>query len=62
MTRTVIGILAGVGPRTTSLVLEAFLERCREWYGAVWDEDYPDIALYSLPAPFRPEVQRSLAP
>jgi aspartate racemase len=55
MSRTVIGILAGMGPRTTSPFLEAVLDRCRQWYGATWDEDYPDIVIYSLPAPFRPD-------
>lgn len=55
MSRIVLGILAGMGPRTTSPFLDAVLELCRRKYGAVWDEDFPDIALYSLPAPFRPD-------
>ena len=42
-----------MGPRTTGPFLDAVLERCRGTYGAVWDEDFPDIALYSLPAPWR---------
>jgi aspartate racemase len=56
MSRTVIGILAGMGPRTTSPFLEAVLDRCRQYYGASLDEDYPDIVIYSLPTPFRPNA------
>lgn len=56
MSGTVIGILAGMGPRTTSPFLEAVLDRCRQYYGASLDEDYPDIVLYSLPTPFRPNA------
>jgi aspartate racemase len=55
MSRTVIGILAGMGPRTSSPFLDDVLERCRRRYGAVHDDDFPDIVLYSLPAPFRPD-------
>jgi aspartate racemase len=55
MSRVVIGILAGMGPRTTSPFLDEVLELCRRRYGAVWDEDFPDIVVYSLPAPFRPD-------
>ena len=55
MSRVVIGILAGMGPRTSSPFLDDVLEGCRRRYGAVHDEDFPDIALYSLPAPFRPD-------
>jgi aspartate racemase len=54
VSRIVLGILAGMGPRTTAPFLDAVLERCRRTYGAVWDEHFPDIAVYSLPAPFRP--------
>lgn len=55
MSRIVLGILAGMGPRTSAPFLDAVLEECRRQYGAARDEDFPDIALYSLPAPFRPD-------
>jgi aspartate racemase len=55
VSRTVIGILAGMGPRTSGPFLDAVLDRCTALYGATWDEDFPDIALYSLPTPFRPD-------
>jgi aspartate racemase len=55
MSRVVLGILAGMGPRTSSPFLDDVLEGCRRRYGAARDEDFPDIVLYSLPAPFRPD-------
>lgn len=55
MSKVVIGILAGMGPRTSGPFLEKVLDFCRDKYGAQWDEDFPDIVLYSLPAPFRPD-------
>lgn len=52
MKRTTIGILAGMGPRSTSPFLELLLDQCQEQYGAKYDIDYPHIIIYSLPTPF----------
>ncbi len=46
-----IGILAGMGPRSTSPFLEALLDVCQK-NGAKNDVDYPHIMIYSLPTPF----------
>jgi aspartate racemase len=52
MKKTTIGILAGMGPRSTSPFLEILLDQCQEQYGAKYDIDYPHIMIYSLPTPF----------
>ena len=49
---TVIGILAGMGPRSTTPFLESVLDQCQIQYGAKYDIDYPHIVIYSLPTPF----------
>lgn len=46
-----IGILAGMGPRTTSPFLELILDEAQK-DGAKHDIDYPHILIYSLPTPF----------
>lgn len=50
--KTLLGILGGMGPRSTSPFLELVLDECQKQYGAVYDEDYPPIMIYSLPTPF----------
>jgi aspartate racemase len=47
-----IGILAGMGPRSTGPFLELVLDQCQKQYGAKDDIDYPQIMIYSLPTPF----------
>lgn len=47
-----IGILAGMGPRSTSPFLELVLDQCQQQYGAKNDIDFPHILIYSLPTPF----------
>lgn len=46
-----MGILAGMGPRSTTPFLELILDEARK-NGAVYDIDYPHILIYSLPTPF----------
>jgi len=50
--KTTIGVLAGMGPRSTSPFLELVLDQCQLQYGAKYDIDYPPIMIYSLPTPF----------
>ena len=52
MRQSTIGILAGMGPRSTSPFLELVLDQCQIQYGAKYDIDYPHIIVYSLPTPF----------
>jgi len=52
MSDKMIGVLAGMGPRSTSPFLELLLDQCQEQYGARYDMDYPHILIYSLPTPF----------
>ena len=47
-----IGILAGMGPRSTAPFLEQVLDQCQLQYGAKDDIDYPPLLIYSLPTPF----------
>lgn len=47
-----IGILAGMGPKSTSPFLDLVIEQCQKQYGAFHDIDFPHIIIYSLPTPF----------
>lgn len=47
-----IGILAGMGPRSTSPFLERVLDECARQYGARLDADFPPILVLSQPTPF----------
>lgn len=57
-----IGILAGMGPRSTTPFLELVLDQCQVQFGAKYDIDYPHIMIYSLPTPFyiEREIEHSL--
>lgn len=52
MNKKTIGILAGMGPRSTTPFLEMVLDQCQRQYGAKYDIEYPQIMIYSLPTPF----------
>ncbi len=47
-----IGILAGMGPRSTAPFLNMVLDECQKQYGAKYDDEFPRIMIYSLPTPF----------
>jgi aspartate racemase len=55
MIRPTIGILAGMGPRSTAPFLTLVLNECEFQYGAVNDIDYPKMMICSLPVPFYPD-------
>lgn len=48
----VIGILGGMGPRSTTPFIEKVLDECQRQYGAKYDDEYPEMMVYSLPTPF----------
>jgi len=50
--KRVIGILGGMGPRSTTPFMELVIDQCTVQYGAQYDEDFPPIMVYSLPTPF----------
>lgn len=52
MNEITIGILAGMGPRSTSPFIDLIIDECQILYGAKYDEDFPKIMIYSLPTPF----------
>ncbi len=52
MNEKIIGILAGMGPRSTSPFIDLIIDECQIQYGAKYDEDFPKIMIYSLPTPF----------
>jgi aspartate racemase len=67
MTR-LIGILAGMGPRSTGPFIDLVVDECQRQYGARNDIDFPPMMIYSLPTPFyldRPidhaQMKRALA-
>lgn len=52
MKRGTIGILAGMGPKSTAPFIDLVVEECRHAYGARDDMDFPHMLIYSLPTPF----------
>jgi aspartate racemase len=52
MSKLTIGILAGMGPRSTAPFLDLVIDACQEIYGARHDIDFPQILICSQPAPF----------
>ncbi|MFC8016080.1 aspartate/glutamate racemase family protein [Streptomyces cinereoruber] len=52
MTAPVVGVLAGMGPRSTGPFIDLLLEQCRLQYGALHDVDFPKFFICSQPAPF----------
>ena len=52
MQTKLIGILAGMGPRSTAPFIDLVISECQRQYGAVNDIDFPPMMIYSLPAPF----------
>lgn len=52
MNTKTIGILAGMGPRSTAPFLELVIDECEKQYRAKYDDEFPQIMLYSVPAPF----------
>jgi aspartate racemase len=47
-----IGILAGMGPRSTAPFVDLVIDECQRQYGARDDEEFPPMMIYALPAPF----------
>ena len=45
----VIGVLGGMGPGASASLYSKIIEYAQYKYGAVQDEDYPPIIIYSLP-------------
>ncbi|CAN5393750.1 amino acid racemase [soil metagenome] len=52
MSQKTIGILAGMGPRSTAPFVDLVITECQRQYGALHDMDFPPLMIYSLPAPF----------
>jgi aspartate racemase len=50
-----IGILAGMGPRSTAPFIDRVVDECVLQYGAKYDTDFPAMLVYSLPTPFYPD-------
>ena len=47
-----IGILAGMGPRSTAPFVDMLIDACQRQYGARYDIDFPPMLIYALPTPF----------
>ena len=47
-----LGILAGMGPRSTAPFVETVVDQCQRLYGAKYDNDFPRMMVLSLPTPF----------
>jgi aspartate racemase len=46
-----IGILGGMGARSTAPYLDLVIDQCQALYGASQNDEYPHIITYSIPAP-----------
>ncbi|TKI05229.1 aspartate/glutamate racemase family protein [Martelella alba] len=57
-----IGVLAGMGPRSTAPFIDMLVTQCQRQYGARDDMDFPRMHIISLPTPFYPgrEIDRAL--
>ncbi len=49
-----IGVLAGMGPRSTAPFIDMLVTDCQTEYGAKFDMDFPKMHIISLPTPFWP--------
>ncbi|WP_242256915.1 aspartate/glutamate racemase family protein [Bacillus cereus group sp. BfR-BA-01379] len=47
-----IGILAGMGPKSTGSFVDTVVAKCQTIYGAKHDMDFPHMMIYSCPTPF----------
>ncbi|MBK5507619.1 aspartate/glutamate racemase family protein [Bacillus sp. TH12] len=47
-----IGILAGMGPKSTGPFVDTVVAACQTIYGAKHDMDFPHMMIYSCPTPF----------
>ncbi|MEH6890766.1 amino acid racemase [Bacillus sp. JJ864] len=47
-----IGILAGMGPKSTGPFVDNVVKQCQAIYGAKDDMDFPHMMIYSCPTPF----------
>lgn len=47
-----VGILAGMGPRSTAPFINLVIDECQKQYGARRDIDFPKMMICSQPAPF----------
>jgi aspartate racemase len=52
MAQPLIGILAGMGPRSTAPFIDLVVTECQQQYGARDDIDFPKMMICSQPAPF----------
>jgi aspartate racemase len=52
MEHPLIGILAGMGPRSTAPFVDMVVTECQRQYGARDDIDFPKMMICSQPAPF----------
>jgi aspartate racemase len=52
MATPIIGILAGMGPRSTAPFIDQIVTECQDQYGARDDQDFAPLLVYSLPTPF----------
>ncbi len=52
MKQKLIGILAGMGPRSTAPFVDMVVTQCQVRYGARHDDEFPPMMIYSLPTPF----------
>jgi aspartate racemase len=52
MSKKIIGILAGMGPRSTAPFIDLVIDQCQTQYGAKDDDEFPKMMIYSLPTPF----------
>ena len=56
MGQALVGILVGMGARSTAPFIDSIVTLCQVQYGAKYDIEFPHKMIYSLPAPFYVKV------
>ena len=46
-----LGIIGGVGPQATAFIFERIIEAAQNNFGAINNEDYPDLRIATVPVP-----------
>lgn len=55
-----LGIIGGVGPQATAYVYERVIEFAQNHYGAINNQDYPDLRIATVPVPDFISDERSI--
>lgn len=52
MEKNLIGILAGMGPKSSAPFVDMLIDECQKQYGARLDDEFPSMMIYTIPTAF----------